>query len=173
MDPWRIAQPDLRTWVATHEGELTTAVLDAVDDMVFVKDLEGCFVFNNAAHLAFLQRERAAVVGRSDFELFTPEEAEGFFAHDTRVLETQQPVVSVHPATDGADRRVIDVAAKHLVRGPGDVVLGLVGIVKRVVVSENHHASRDAVMETVRRMFGPAATPGQLSALEQSVSELL
>jgi PAS domain-containing protein len=173
MNPWHIPQSDLLSWVSTHRGELTIALLDAVDDMVFIKDLEGRFVFNNAAHLAFLQRDHAAVTGRTDFELFSAEEAEGFFAHDTRVLETQQPVVSVHPATDASGRRVIDVACKHVVRGPGEVVLGLAGIVKRVVVGEDTAACRDAVMATVRRMFGSAATPGQLAALQQSVTDLL
>ena len=36
-------------------------MLDVVEDMVFVKNLEGAFLYNNAAHLAFLGKSREAV----------------------------------------------------------------------------------------------------------------
>jgi len=173
MGAWRIPQDDLEGWIASRAGELWAATLDAVDDMVFVKDLEGHFVYNNAAHLDFLGRARDEVTGKTDFDLFTSEEAEGFFAHDTRLLASHQPVVSPHPATDPQGRPVVDVAFKHVVRRPDDEVLGLVGIVKRVLVGADHAACADAIMATVTRTLGEEATPSQLSALRQSVDAVL
>jgi PAS domain S-box-containing protein len=173
VNAWTIPQADLTAWIQARSGELSTAVLDTVDDMVFIKDLEGRFVFNNAAHLAFLTRTREEVVGQSDFDLFPPEEAEGFFAHDTRVLETCRPVVSAHRAQDASGGAVIDIAFKHVVSGPGEAVVGLVGIVKRIPVGEDRAACREAVMQRVRATLGQSASSSQLAALAQSVGDLL
>lgn len=173
MNSWNVPHADLSAWVTGPAGHLWTAVLDAVDDMVFIKDLEGRFVFNNAAHLEFLKKSRAEVVGQSDFDLFRADEAQIFFAHDTRVLETKSPVVSAHPARDAADRAVIDVAFKHVIQGPGDEIVGLVGIVKRMPVGTDCGACRNQVIDSVRRALGDGATASQLSALRESVDGLL
>lgn len=173
MGAWRIPQDDLEGWISSRSGELWASALDAIDDMVFVKNLEGCFVYNNAAHLDFLGRPRGEVTGKTDFDLFTAEEAEGFFAHDTRLLESRRPVVSPHPAVDAQGRAVIDVAFKHVIHGPSGEVVGLIGIVKRVLVGEDTPACGEAVMAIVMRTLGEEATPSQLAALRQSVEALL
>jgi len=89
------------------------------------------------------------------------------------LLESRRPVVSPHPATDAQGRPVVDVAFKHVIRGPGDDVVGLIGIVKRVPVGGDPIACGDTVMAIVSRTLGDEATPSQLSALRQSVDVLL
>ncbi len=111
--------------------------------------------------------------GQSDFDLFPAEEAEGFFVHDTRLLETEQPVVSAHPAWDTEGRAVVDVAIKTVVRGPSSEVLGLVGIVKRVQVGNDATACRAQVKSIVRRLLPEGVAASQLAALDQSVSALI
>ncbi len=65
MTPWRIPQHDLVGWIKSRSSELWAVVMDAVDDMIFVKSPEGTFVYNNASHLAFLGRSREAVTNCS------------------------------------------------------------------------------------------------------------
>lgn len=173
MQTLRISESDLTAWIDSRSGELWAGVLDVVEDMVFVKDLEGAFVYNNAAHLAFLEKSREEVRGQSDFDLFPADEAEGFFAHDTRLIETEEPVVSAHPAQDGEGRAVVDVAIKTVVRGPTDEVLGLAGIVKRVRVGTDRAACRAEVRAIVRRLLPAGIATSQLAALDQSVAALL
>ncbi|GAB5558725.1 MAG: hypothetical protein SynsKO_03720 [Synoicihabitans sp.] len=173
MKPLRIPAPDLETWIESRSGELWADLLDAVEDMIFVKNLDGLFVYNNAAHLAFLGKSREAVHGQSDFDLFPAAEAEGFFAHDTRLLETEQPVVSAHPARDEEGNAVVDLAVKRVVRGLTDEVLGLVGIVKRIPVGADPTACRARVKVIVRRLLPEGVAASQLAALDQSVAALL
>jgi PAS domain-containing protein len=174
MKPLRISEPDLTTWIASRSGELWAGALDVVEDMVFVKNFDGSFLYNNAAYLAFLGKSREAVRGgRSDFDLFPADEAEGFFAHDTRLLESEQPVVSAHSARDHEQRAVIDVAVKSVVRGPVDEVLGLIGIVKWVRVGDDRVACRTEVKAIVRRLLPEGIAVSQLTALDQSVAALL
>lgn len=173
MQSLQISEPDLAAWISTRSGEPWAGVLDVVEDMVFVKNLEGTFLYNNAAHLVFLGKSRNEVRGRSDFDLFPADEAEGFFAHDTRLLETEEPVVSAHPAQDEEGRAVVDVAIKTVVRGPTDEVLGLVGIVKRVRVGNDRTACRSEVRAIVRRLLPDSIVASQLAALDQSVAALL
>ena len=110
--------------------------------------------------------------GRSDFDLFPGDEAEGFFAYDTRLLETEKPVVSAHPTSDEAGRDVVDVAIKTIVRAPTDDGLGFVGIVKRVRVGEDRTACRAEIRAIVRRFLPAGIVTSQLAALDQSVATL-
>lgn len=172
MQHLRISEPDLSAWVTAQSGELWAAALDLVEDMVFVKNLEGMFLYNNAAHLGFLGKTREQVAGRTDFDLFPADEAEGFFAHDTRLLETERPVVSAHPAQDDEGRAVIDIALKTIIQGPTGETLGLIGIVKRVLVGEDPVACRAQVKAIVRRVLAEQVSASQLAALDQSVAAL-
>ena len=173
MQSLQISEPDLASWIDSRSGELWAGLLEAVEDMIFLKNLEGSFVYNNAAHLEFLGKSREQVRGRSDFDLFSADEAEGFFAHDTRLIEIEEPVVSAHPAKDEEGRVVIDVAIKTVVRGPTNEVLGLAGIVKRVRVGSDKIACRAEVRAIVRCLLPAGIATSQIAALDQSVAALV
>ncbi|MCF3649171.1 PAS domain-containing protein [Synoicihabitans lomoniglobus] len=162
---------DLAAGIVGNLTGLFGQMLDVVDDMIFVKDLDGAFVYNNAAHLAFLGIERDAARGKTDFDLFPATEAELFFAHDTRLLESERPVVSVHPARNEGGQPVLDVAFKSVARTTVGEIIGLVGIVKRVPVGAvtTDAAVRAQVSAIVTRTFSGSIEPTQLQALDQSV----
>lgn len=164
-----------QAWRESAAGGLSGQLLDAVDDMIFVKDLDGAYAYNNAAHLAFLGKRREEVLGRTDFDLFPAEEAEVFFAHDTRLLDAGKPVVSVHPARDAEGGAVVDVALKKVVVDADGALAGLVGVVKRVPVDP--HEARDmqlaGLMGVVRRVTQERVDDGQLYALKVNARAVL
>lgn len=61
---------------------LLQAVTEGTQDAVFVKDLDGRYLFINTAGAAYFGRPPAAVVGRTDAELAPPESAAQFAADD-------------------------------------------------------------------------------------------
>ncbi|MFO0750604.1 MAG: PAS domain-containing protein [Myxococcota bacterium] len=73
----------------SHEAEIReakrflTSILENLPDMVFVKDAETlAFVRFNKAGEDLLGVGRDALIGRTDFDLFPPEQAEHFVARD-------------------------------------------------------------------------------------------
>jgi len=77
------------------------AILDHAPAVIYVKDLAGRFVFINQAFEAFLQQDAAAIIGRTDAELFPADLAAQFRAQDgatfSNGLPTEKTEVIPHP----------------------------------------------------------------------------
>jgi len=75
------------------EAELYQSLIHALDLLVFRKDLEGRLIFVNRPFCAALNRRPDQILGRTDFDLFSPELAlraqhhEQQVHHDERVVE--------------------------------------------------------------------------------------
>ncbi|MCP5352125.1 MAG: PAS domain S-box protein [Chromatiales bacterium] len=75
----RIRQTELRT------------LLDAIPDLIFFKDKDGRYVECNAAFTQFIGRPRDAIVGFTDHDFFSSEEAEFFRGQDAAMLASGAP----------------------------------------------------------------------------------
>jgi PAS domain S-box-containing protein len=76
-----------------REGERRMrAVLDNVPAVVYLKDLDGCYLMVNRRFEELFHMSGAAVAGKTDHELFPAEQADSFRANDRRVLESRQPM---------------------------------------------------------------------------------
>src|SRR4051794_6667443 len=63
-------------------------VLNAVADPIFVKDRQHRFVLLNDACCRFIGHDRAALIGKSDYDFFPKSEADVFWQKDELVFET-------------------------------------------------------------------------------------
>jgi len=69
------------------------AVVESIPSMVFVKDVrDGRFVLLNRAGEQLLGIKRGDLIGKTDFDLFSPEDAERFRQADRDVVASQQLV---------------------------------------------------------------------------------
>ncbi|WP_437949519.1 ATP-binding protein [Sorangium sp. So ce296] len=82
---------------------LLRAIIDNSTAMVYVKDLQGRYLLSNRRFRQLCHATVESIVGRTDHELFPPEQAESFRSFDRRVLEAQQPLEAeeVVPQDDG------------------------------------------------------------------------
>jgi diguanylate cyclase (GGDEF)-like protein/PAS domain S-box-containing protein len=89
--------------------EVLRALLDLIETPVFVKDNRHRFVLLNRAACALLGRSYNDVIGRTDFDLLPPEQAEAYVENDKLVLDTGQPLETVELLTDsaGSDRTLL------------------------------------------------------------------
>ena len=62
--------------------DILQAVIEAIPDAIFVKDLEGRYVLVNEAAARFLGKSLEEIVGRKDLELYPEETARRFIADD-------------------------------------------------------------------------------------------
>jgi PAS domain S-box-containing protein len=72
--------------------ELLRAILDHSPTIVFVKSLDGRYLEVNQAYEKLLQRPRAAVIGRTDAEVYPAEIADQFRANDLKVIAAGRPL---------------------------------------------------------------------------------
>ena len=62
------------------------AILDYAPVLVFAKDLDGRYLLSNRAFNEYWDQPAGAIIGKTDYELFTPEQAELFRDSDSRML---------------------------------------------------------------------------------------
>jgi PAS domain S-box-containing protein len=89
---WRTALLDISdrklAELALHESEARLRVmLDHIPGLIFLKDLKGHYLDVNQAFERTFHLIRHGIIGKTDHDLFTPEQATAFRANDLKVLE--------------------------------------------------------------------------------------
>ncbi|NPC73572.1 MULTISPECIES: sensor histidine kinase [Corallococcus] len=122
-----------REFQARHElqrvGQLFQAVMEGTTDAIYIKDMDGTYqVINSAGARAVGRSTVAEVRGRTDEELFPPDEAKINLKHDRDVLKAGHPLTyeDSHMNPSG-DVRVWQ-STKGPLRDPEGNVFGLFGI---------------------------------------------
>lgn len=117
-----------------QERNLLRTLIDNLPDFIFVKDTESRFIINNIAHVhgmgATTQEE---VIGKTDFDFFSPEMAKQFYSDEQMVITTGQPLIHrEEPFLDkNGDLKWLSTTKVPL-RDSQDQIIGLVGISRDV-----------------------------------------
>ena len=74
--------------IAWEAAALLSAVVEGAADVIFLKDLEGRYLFINEAGARLCRRSKAAVVGKADEELFPRNWIDTFRLGDHEVMTT-------------------------------------------------------------------------------------
>jgi PAS domain S-box-containing protein len=77
-------------------------ILNAIGDPVFVKDRRHRLILVNDANCALIGRDRQEILGKTDFDLFPKEEANGFWLRDEIVFSTGREDLCEEHLTDAA-----------------------------------------------------------------------
>jgi len=78
-----------------NERLLLRTVIDNIPDSIYCKDTAGRKTLANLAELSYSQtNSESEILGKTDFDLYPKEVAEGFFADDQIVLQTGKPVLN-------------------------------------------------------------------------------
>jgi len=69
------------------------ALVNALPDMVFLKDIEGRYQYCNPVFERFAGRGEAGIIGRADEDLFPQELAQHYRVRDLELLKSKQPTI--------------------------------------------------------------------------------
>jgi PAS domain S-box-containing protein len=143
-------------------------VLDHSSTLVFAKDTAGRYVLVNDEFCRRFHRSRAEVIGRTDHDLFPPEAAAAYVAHDRAVLASGRPMEAEEPLSDVLDGRWLSI--KFPLRDEHGRPYAVGGISTDITDRTRAEAAKD---EFLSRMSHELRTPlnailgfGELLALE-------
>ncbi|OQY56902.1 MAG: hypothetical protein B6247_02370 [Candidatus Parabeggiatoa sp. nov. 2] len=71
---------------------LLQAILDNSPSAIYVKDIQGRYLFINRQFERLVHLTKAEIIGRNDYEIFPAETAEHFQAQDIKALEANAPI---------------------------------------------------------------------------------
>jgi diguanylate cyclase (GGDEF)-like protein/PAS domain S-box-containing protein len=106
------------------------ALLDAIDDPIFIKNAEHQWLLVNSAFCHLQGRTRAELLGKSDPDFSPAMEAEIYWQMDDLVMRTGQSNVSVELHSAGGKRRTIETKKSLLVSDGNERIL--VGVIRDV-----------------------------------------
>ena len=170
----KIDAHDLAIYVKAQRHGPLCSILDEVRDYVFIKDVEGRFIFSNRAHLFHLgMKHESEILGKTDFDLFPAGLAEDFYSAETHLFETQTPVIRLQESIDLKGDKFYSTVIKFLICDQHGDALGLVGSVHRIASGDSLdiEQSKAHILSILRHQQG--VTHSQLMAFEASLPTLL
>jgi two-component system, cell cycle sensor histidine kinase and response regulator CckA len=106
---------------------LLQGITEGTTDAIFVKDLQGRYLMMNSAGARFVARSVPDVIGKTDIELFNPENGREIMERDRTVLESGTTQTYEEFGSSGGITRVY-LATKGPFRDTSGKVVGLLGI---------------------------------------------
>ncbi len=127
-----------------QERLLLRTLVDNLPDCIYAKDTAGRKTLANQADLKILRRaSEAEVLGKTDFDFYSREEATRFFADDQAVMQTGQPVVDREESFVGEDGRPRWLLTTKLpFRDHAGKIVGLVGIGRDITTLKEAQAAQ-------------------------------
>ncbi len=112
------------------ERQLLRSIMDTIPDHIFVKDIEGRYTRNNAAHRRHLGvGDEKDVIGKSSRDFFPPAIAAAYSEDDRALLLGTRAVNNVEERGCAQDGRAIWLeTTKVLLRDPAHKPIGIVGV---------------------------------------------
>ncbi len=158
-------------------------IIDMIPSPVFLKDAGLRMVLMNEAMVAYSEIAREALVGKTDFDALTPEQATMHRDWDEHILATGETVeYEQHFIIKSGQQRIGMIRKARLMLGPGEGTPFLIGTLSdvtayREAVAQSHHSSRhDALTGLPNRLFFQermAEAMGQAGPGTESVAMLL
>jgi PAS domain S-box-containing protein len=94
-----------RPEASSLDSDLLRALMDSTTDIVYFKDLESRFIRINKAHAArFGLKDPREANGKSDFDFFTLEHAQGAYDDEQKIIKSGRPMPDIEEKETWADR---------------------------------------------------------------------
>jgi two-component system, cell cycle sensor histidine kinase and response regulator CckA len=110
---------------------LLQGITEGTTDAVFVKDLDGRYRMINSAGARFLGHNVEEVIGKTDMELFMPENGRAIMERDRQVIQSGETQTYEEAGTAGGVARIY-LSNKGPFRDPNGQVIGLLGVCRDI-----------------------------------------
>src|SRR5690606_17779999 len=131
---------------------LLRAIAEWSPDMIFVKDLEGRYLFFNPAAARFARRDPSDVLGQDDSVLFSPEQVERVRSVDRRVMESGHLETTEEELMSGGAPHH-SLTSKLPYRDRTGAVAGVLGISRDITARKQAEAERINLLPRLQLQF--------------------
>jgi PAS domain S-box-containing protein len=111
-----------------EQSNFINLVIDNIPDIVFYKDINGVYLGCNREFAKHVGRKKEQIIGKTDYDIYSVEEADFFRNHDQKALEQNTPRHNEEWISypDGKKVLIDTLKTPHL--GPDGKVIGILGV---------------------------------------------
>jgi diguanylate cyclase (GGDEF)-like protein/PAS domain S-box-containing protein len=115
------------------KGQLLHALISTIPDLIWLKDPQGYYLSCNPPFEQFYGASEQVIVGKTDYDFVTKEQADMFRFYDRKVVETKQASINEeHLVFIGKDYQGIFETIKTPLYDQSGVLLGVLGIARDI-----------------------------------------
>jgi len=133
-------------------SDLLRAVAEWTPDAIFVKDVDGNYLFFNPAAARYAGRDIAEVLGKNDSVLFSPDECARIRASDLRILQTGHLETIEEELVIGGESRLF-LTTKGPYRTMSGAIAGVLGITRDITARKQAEAERVHLLTRMQLQF--------------------
>ncbi|MEA2459872.1 MAG: rsbT co-antagonist protein RsbR [Actinomycetota bacterium] len=155
---------------------LLESIIEDVPVLVFIKDVEGAYLYVNKAYERVTELDRKEILGRTDTDLFPPELADTYRGNDLLAINGETPLQSEEPLRVEGEERTFAVI-KSGITGTRKEPIGVFGLAVDITDSlrAEHARGVDRQRLASARFFGQlldSLTPQEARVLSLLVEGL-
>ena len=161
-----------------RQRQLLKALMDALPDILLLKDQDSVFLACSKEYCALLGRSADEIVGKTDFDLFPREDAQRYREEEISVMQTGQTVVAEHLLETTRGARYFETIKVPL-RDEQDNVFGLLSTERDITarkLAEQALAAEKERLDVTLRSIGDGVittdTEGVITLINQIAQEL-
>lgn len=124
--PSNTIQPDLES--LQKEKTFLQTLLRHLPDMIWMKDTEGTYMLCNSLFEHFFGASEAHIIGKTDYDFVSREQADLFRWHDLKAMNNQQPSVNEEwISLSNGEKRLLETTKTAIQDEHGNII-GVLGI---------------------------------------------
>jgi PAS domain S-box-containing protein len=160
--------------ISGQERLILRTLIDNLPDAIYAKDHEGRKIMVNAGDAKNIGRPIEEILGKNDYELFSPELAEHYVADDEVVLKKGESILwrEEYVPGDNGDKRWI-VTSKLPMKAPDGAIIGLVGIGRDITPLKEAEKRLDAIHKDLVRASRVAGMAEVATSVLHNVGNVL
>ncbi len=149
-------------------------LINTMPDLFWMKDKEGRFLYCNPRVENFLGADSSEIIGKTDYDLVSREQAETFHQRDRHVLETREEVKNEIELTFASDghREILETIKTPILQGNGEIT-GVLGIARDITAHKEAERERQEHIDFFRNLDRINQTIQKSTDLEEVLNNIL
>lgn len=130
-----------------QQKEILSTIFDTVEDFVFYKDADLKYVSCNQAMLDFLDMEQKDIIGKTNYDIFSKEQAEKLLDNDRKTIQKREKFTFRQSVRRDNKEMIVETNLKPHFGKEGNF-LGIIGIVHNLTFSVKYE-ERQRLMQNL------------------------